>query len=111
MIDPIGTEHLPLFDTPAPHFDGVSYEPEHDGERLTGLLGRVYHTLTSGQWYTLSALVETCGGSEAGVSARLRDLRKRRFGATRSNASGSAIRRPDCGPTGSTRVRRDPAPH
>lgn len=80
MIDPIGTERLPLFDTPAPHFDGVSYEPEHDSERLSGLLGRVYHTLTSGQWYTLSALVEACGGSEAGVSARLRDLRKRRFG-------------------------------
>jgi hypothetical protein len=37
--------------------------------------------MLDGQWRTLSQIVLHVGGSEAGVSARLRDLRKQKFGA------------------------------
>lgn len=61
-------------------FDGDSYEPELDFERLSTLLERVHATMRDGQWHTLAGLVRNCGGSEASVSARLRDLRKARHG-------------------------------
>jgi hypothetical protein len=61
-------------------FDGASYVAEHDQVRLSGLLARVFYELSNGRWYTLRELQEQCGGSEAGISARIRDLRKTRFG-------------------------------
>ena len=61
-------------------FDGSTFSPSLDSARLTGLLLRVREALRDGQWWTLADLVASCGGSEAGVSARLRDLRKPRFG-------------------------------
>jgi hypothetical protein len=63
------------------HFDGVTYEPEHDKDRLSGQLKRVKKLMLDGRWRTLAAIHRIVGGSEAGVSARLRDLRKERFGA------------------------------
>ena len=74
-----------------PHFDGATYEPVRDQVRLTGQLARVYDVLVEAdgdRWRTLSqirldVLAITCGehhDSEAGISARLRDLRKKRFG-------------------------------
>lgn len=65
----------------APHFDGATYEPELDQSRLSTLLARVHARMTDGNWHTLADLARTCHGSEASVSARLRDLRKDRFGA------------------------------
>ncbi len=61
-------------------FGGSTYREARDGERLRGLLLRVYSAMSDGQWHTLSELAQKCGGSEASVSARLRDLRKPRFG-------------------------------
>lgn len=66
---------------PVDAFDGVTYEPEADQVRLSQLLARVYAVMADGQWRTLREITEALGGaSEASVSARLRDLRKLRFG-------------------------------
>lgn len=57
---------------------------ETEAERLRGQVGRVYMALISppGAWWTLAELAAHIGHvSEAGVSARLRDLRKARFGS------------------------------
>jgi DNA-binding CsgD family transcriptional regulator len=62
-------------------FDGVTYEPAQDAARLTGQLDRVCNLMRDGQWRTLSEIAVRVGGSEAGVSARLRDLRKAKFGS------------------------------
>jgi len=62
-------------------FDGDSYEPEHDHARLVGQLERVATLMRDGQWRTLAEIQHVAGGSEAGVSARLRDLRKRKCGS------------------------------
>lgn len=61
-------------------FDGATFSPELDGERLGGQLVRVRDLMLDGSWRTLREIAAAVGGSEAGVSARLRDLRKRRFG-------------------------------
>jgi hypothetical protein len=62
-------------------FDGETYEPEQDQVRLTGQMLRVYDYMKDGEWRTLRHISDACAGSEASVSARLRDLRKPRFGA------------------------------
>jgi len=61
-------------------FDGETYIPELDKVRLTGMLGRVYEVMKDGNWHTLRQLSEKVRGSEASVSARIRDLRKEKFG-------------------------------
>jgi len=61
-------------------FDGSTFQPERDGERLRSQLQRVRDLMIDGQWRTLAQLAQHVGGSEAGVSARLRDLRKGRNG-------------------------------
>lgn len=60
-------------------FDGATYDKSKDGERLTGLMGRVHALMSDDQWRTLAQIVTECGGTEASVSARLRDLRKDKF--------------------------------
>jgi hypothetical protein len=65
---------LPLFD--APTFGGSTFCPERDGERLSGALGRTYELMADGRWRTLQKIAEAVGCTEAGASARLRDLRK-----------------------------------
>lgn len=61
-------------------FDGSTYDPDVDEVRLTSQLGRVYHTMLDGEWWALDGLAAIAKGSPASVSARLRDLRKTRFG-------------------------------
>ena len=61
-------------------FDGPGLVPALDDERLDTQLARVYHALKNSGWWTLADLAKYSGGSEAGVSARIRDLRKPRFG-------------------------------
>lgn len=61
-------------------FDGETYLPERDGERLRSQLQRVRDLMIDGQWRTLAVIAVRAGGTEAGVSARLRDLRKARNG-------------------------------
>ena len=72
------------FDPPKPvieDFGGKTYEPAKDGERLTGHLGRIYDLMLDMRWRTLAEIASLSGGSEAGSSARLRDLRKPQFGS------------------------------
>jgi hypothetical protein len=61
-------------------FDGDTFDAELDGDRLTSQFKRVSLLMRDGQWRTLFDIAEHVGGSEAGVSARLRDLRKPKFG-------------------------------
>lgn len=61
-------------------FDGVTYSPARDGKRLGTQLERVRSLMADGQWPTLAEIAKAVGGSEAGVSARLRDCRKPRHG-------------------------------
>jgi hypothetical protein len=61
-------------------FDGRTYDEQRDGERLTTMFQAVRDLLLDGEWRTLREIAEEIGGSEASVSARLRDLRKPRFG-------------------------------
>jgi len=62
-------------------FDGHTFDPALDGTRLRTLLMRVHRLMHDGEWRTLARIVMAVGGSEAGVSARLRDLRKAKWGA------------------------------
>lgn len=64
----------------APHFSGETYDPQHDHERLTKQLGRVWAALQGHGWHTLDELAAKTGDGPASISARLRDLRKPRFG-------------------------------
>jgi len=72
-----------LFDLPAEHpdFDGRTFSREDDKARLANALGRVYAAFIAadGEWLTLPELAEAAACSEAGASARLRDLRKPKF--------------------------------
>jgi hypothetical protein len=62
-------------------FDGETYKPVADRQRLTGQMLAVWHAMQDGCWHTLDELcTETGYHSQASISARLRDLRKERFG-------------------------------
>lgn len=61
-------------------FDGSTYDPTLDRQRLTTLLGRVQRLMSDNRWRTLSEVQTACGGTEASCSARLRDLRKDEYG-------------------------------
>jgi len=65
------------------YFDGQTYDPSKDRKRLTGQLLKVYALMSDGKWRTLKEISKEVDGSETGVSARLRDLRKDRFGKHR----------------------------
>jgi hypothetical protein len=61
-------------------FDGSTYEPPLDKERLSAQFLRVKAVMSDGQWRSLAELSEATKSPEASVSARLRDLRKPRHG-------------------------------
>ena len=63
------------------YLDGETYQPGRDKPRLQGQLAAVCSVLSDYQWHTLEELATRCSASQAGVSARLRDLRKARFGS------------------------------
>ena len=71
------TKVLPVAD-----FDGKTYDRNYDFERLTGQNRRVFDCMKDGVWKTLFEIEEVLGQghSQAGISARLRDLRKEKFG-------------------------------
>ncbi len=60
-------------------FDGPDIRPD-DTARLGRQLEAVRALMLDGAWRTHRQIVEHVGGSENGVAARLRDLRKKRFG-------------------------------
>jgi hypothetical protein len=61
-------------------FDGATFSPKLDGARLSSQLWHVRQIMSDGQWRILSTIAEAVNGTEAAVSARLRDLRKPKFG-------------------------------
>lgn len=68
----------------APKFDGETFVAERDGDRLRCQLVDVRTLMADGEWRTLSEIARECGypdSSIPGISARLRDLRKLKFGA------------------------------
>ena len=62
-------------------FDGETYEPALDGARLSREYDRVFRLMRDGEWRTLADISEATGDPQASVSARLRDMRKPRFGS------------------------------
>jgi hypothetical protein len=62
-------------------FDGATYVPERDNERMTGQILRIWDVMVNGEWYTLSEISTITGDPEASVSTRLRDFRKSKFGS------------------------------
>lgn len=66
----------PSFFDPPPRFRGATYDATLDGQRLTSQLAAVIALMRDGQFRTLSQIKEAIGrGSEAGISARLREMR------------------------------------
>ena len=61
-------------------FDGATFDRERDGERLGRQMEAVKRLMLDGQWRTLADIADYAQGSEAACSARLRDLRKIRYG-------------------------------
>jgi hypothetical protein len=62
-------------------FDGKTFDFLKDSPRLTSLLHKVLDYLKDGQYHSLHDIQVHCGGTECSVSARLRDLRKIKFGS------------------------------
>lgn len=65
----------------AADFDGATYDPAKDKKRLRRQLGKVFEAMRDGQWKTLPRLAGIVCRSEASISARIRDLRKPKFGS------------------------------
>ena len=62
-------------------FDGATFDPDRDGERLTKQLVAVRQAMSDHDWHTLYALSIITGAPEASISARIRDLRKAKHGS------------------------------
>ncbi len=60
--------------------DGTTFEPTRDRKRLNAQMQAVYNFMAHGQWRTLADIAAATDYPQASVSARLRDLRKSRFG-------------------------------
>lgn len=60
--------------------DGETFEPHRDRARLNRQALVVFSIMRDGQWRTLAQISDLTGEPEASVSARLRDLRKEKFG-------------------------------
>ncbi len=58
-----------------------TYTEERDGARITKQREAVLNLMRDGQWRTLAEISAATGAPEASASARLRDLRKERFGS------------------------------
>jgi hypothetical protein len=61
-------------------FGGETYEPEKDHARLNQQLKDVYELMKDGRWRTINEICNELCHPQPSVSARLRDLRKEKFG-------------------------------
>lgn len=61
-------------------FDGKTFDAELDESRLKAQLERVKRVMGDGQWRTLDEIAEATKDHLQSISARLRDLRKPKFG-------------------------------
>lgn len=77
--DLFGTEPSP--DPDDATFDGDTYDPEQDLGRLRGQVNRVYYAMKDGQWRTAEEISRITGDPTPSIQARVRDLRKAKFGA------------------------------
>lgn len=59
---------------------GVTFDSERDGARLNRQMRDVWRVMHDGNAYTLDELAHRTGHPEASISARIRDLRKPKFG-------------------------------
>lgn len=59
---------------------GWTFSQQRDGQRLNRQAYVVWMLMRDGRWRTLAEIAALTGEPEASVSARLRDLRKDRFG-------------------------------
>ena len=84
--DPLACAEPP---TESPRFDGVTYRKQRDQVRLGTQLSIVLSCLIDGDPWAISDIrdvIENKTGkpaSESGITARIRDLRKERFGGYR----------------------------
>ena len=62
-------------------FDGTTIEPERDNNRLAKQMNRVLTVVEDGNWHSIQYISRITGDPESSVSARLRDLRKPRWGS------------------------------
>jgi len=62
-------------------FDGDTINQERDAPRLHRQLNAVRQRMECGSWMTLQELASELSFPEPSISARIRDLRKDRFGA------------------------------
>lgn len=69
-------DNLPLWGG----FGGETYNKERDEARLKAQVIRVKRLMSDGRWRTLGQIEADTGDPQASVSARLRDLRKPKFG-------------------------------
>lgn len=69
------------------HFDGRTYDHARDGARLGDQMCSVLSLMADGKFRTLAEIASQTNAPEASVSARLRDLRKPRFGGHTVNRS------------------------
>lgn len=69
------------FTAPPARFNGPCFSTEHDSQRLTNQMGRVFNLMRDGKWRTLDEIAHETGDPHASISAQLRHLRKPRFGA------------------------------
>ncbi len=60
--------------------DGETFDRARDGARLDGQAADVFRLMRDGQWRALAMISAATGHPEASVSARLRDLRRPKFG-------------------------------
>jgi hypothetical protein len=64
-----------------PMFDGATFDKNLDQDRLTSQLIQVKNIMLDGEWRTLQEIHRLVAkGSESSCAARIRDLRKQRFG-------------------------------
>lgn len=70
-----------MLDVNQVRFGGTTFQESRDGARLFGQLREVFALMSDGQWRTIEQIALVVSGTEAGISARLRDLRKQRYGA------------------------------
>lgn len=63
-------------------FGGETIEPERDDGRLLRQLMRTWNAMIDGEWHTPEELEKRTGDRWASISARLRDFRKEKFGAS-----------------------------
>jgi hypothetical protein len=61
-------------------FGGVTYSEELDGDGLRAQLAAVKAYVLDCRWHTLGEIEAALGYPQASISARLRDLRKKKFG-------------------------------